>query len=76
VIVDRGHPFEASRRALCGGLTEIKQRRVGRAVITSGVVSHLVPPAPAAPPPDAAPPSDGRAAVPLVAAHAAGGDNA
>ena len=58
VIVDRGHPFEASRRALCGGLTEIEQRRVGRSVITSGVVSHLVPPAPAAPPapaPDAAP---------------------
>jgi len=50
VIVDRGHPFEASRRALCGGLTEIEQRRVGRSVITSGVVSHLVPPEPAAPP--------------------------
>jgi hypothetical protein len=50
VIVDRGHPFEASRRALCGGLTEIEQRRVGRSVITSGVVSHLVPPEPASPP--------------------------
>jgi hypothetical protein len=49
VIVDRGHAFEASRRALCGGLTEIEQRRVGRSVITSGVVSHLVPPEPAAP---------------------------
>jgi hypothetical protein len=41
VIVDRGHPHEASRRALCGGLTEIEQRHAGRAVITSGLVSHL-----------------------------------
>jgi hypothetical protein len=41
VVVDRGHPHEASRRALCGGLTEIEQRRAGRAVITSGLVSHL-----------------------------------
>ncbi len=41
VFVDRGHPHEASRRALCGGLTEIEQRRAGRAVITSGLVSHL-----------------------------------
>ena len=41
VIVDRGRPFEASRRALCGGLTEIEQRRAGRSLITSGVVSHL-----------------------------------
>ena len=41
VIVDRGHAFEASRRALCGGLTEIEQRRSGRSVITSGLVSHL-----------------------------------
>jgi hypothetical protein len=43
VFVDRGHAHEASRRALCGGLTEIEQRRAGRAVITSGVVSHLGP---------------------------------
>ncbi|HMG52649.1 MAG TPA: hypothetical protein VK601_04185 [Kofleriaceae bacterium] len=43
VIVDRGHAFEASRRALCGGLTEIEQRRAGRSVITSGLVSHLGP---------------------------------
>ena len=42
VFVDRGHPHEASRRALCGGLTEIEQRHAGRAVITSGIVSHLV----------------------------------
>ena len=41
VFVDRGHPHEASRRALCGGLTEIEQRRAGRSVITSGMVSHL-----------------------------------
>jgi hypothetical protein len=43
VFVDRGHAHEASRRALCGGLTEIEQRRAGRAVITSGVVSHFGP---------------------------------
>lgn len=43
VIVGRGRPHETSRRALCGGLTEIEQRRAGRAVITSGLVSHLEP---------------------------------
>lgn len=43
VFVDRGHAHEASRRALCSGLTEIEQRRAGRAVITSGVVSHFGP---------------------------------
>jgi hypothetical protein len=41
VIIDRGHAHEASRRALCGGLTEIEQRRAGRSVITSGLVSHF-----------------------------------
>jgi hypothetical protein len=41
VLVDRGRAPEASRRALCAGLTEIEQRRVGRLVITSGLVSHL-----------------------------------
>jgi hypothetical protein len=41
VLVGRGHPHEASRRALCAGLTEIEQRHAGRAVITSGLVSHL-----------------------------------
>ncbi|HEX2685518.1 MAG TPA: hypothetical protein VHN14_02820 [Kofleriaceae bacterium] len=41
VFVDRGHPHEASRRALCGGLCEIEQRHAGRAVITSGLVSHF-----------------------------------
>ena len=43
VFVDRGHAHEASRRALCGGLTEIEQRRAGRSVITSGLVSHFEP---------------------------------
>jgi hypothetical protein len=41
VFVDRGHPHEASRRALCGGLSEIEQRHAGRAVITSGLISHF-----------------------------------
>jgi len=41
VLVDRGHAEEASRRALCAGLTEIEQRRAGRAVITSGLVTHF-----------------------------------
>ena len=41
VMVDRGHAPEASRRALCGGLTELEQRHAGRVVITSGLVTHL-----------------------------------
>ena len=41
VTVDRGHGAEASRRALCSGLTEIEQRHVGRTVVTSGLVTHL-----------------------------------
>ncbi|HEY5951873.1 MAG TPA: hypothetical protein VIV40_40535, partial [Kofleriaceae bacterium] len=41
VIVDRGHAPEASRRALCSGLTEIEQRHAGRVVVTSGLVTHL-----------------------------------
>jgi hypothetical protein len=41
VFVDRGHAQEASRRALCAGLCELEQRRAGRAVITSGLVTHL-----------------------------------
>jgi len=41
VFVDRGHPLEASRRALCAGLSELEQRRAGRAVVTSGLVTHL-----------------------------------
>ncbi|MBX3162056.1 MAG: hypothetical protein KF773_39200 [Deltaproteobacteria bacterium] len=41
VFVDRGYAPEASRRALCAGLSELEQRRAGRAVITSGLVTHL-----------------------------------
>jgi hypothetical protein len=41
VLVDRGHAAEASRRALCAGLSELEQRHAGRVVITSGLVSHL-----------------------------------
>jgi hypothetical protein len=41
VLVDRGRAPEASRRALCGGLTELEQRRAGRVVVTSGLVTHL-----------------------------------
>ena len=41
VFVDRGHAHEASRRALCAGLSELEQRRAGRSVITSGLVTHL-----------------------------------
>jgi hypothetical protein len=42
VIVDRGHAPEASRRALCAGLSEIEQRHAGRVVVTSGLVTHLL----------------------------------
>ena len=41
VFVDKGRASEASRRALCAGLSELEQRRAGRTVITSGLVSHL-----------------------------------
>jgi hypothetical protein len=41
VLVDRGRTTEATRRALCAGLSELEQRHAGRAVITSGLVSHL-----------------------------------
>lgn len=41
VLVDRGKAPEASRRALCAGLTEIEQRTAGSSVVTSGLVSHL-----------------------------------
>jgi len=41
VLVDRGNAPEASRRALCAGLSEIEQRHAGRSVITSGLVTHL-----------------------------------
>lgn len=41
ILVDRGHAPEASRRALCTGLMELQQRRSGRLVVTSGLVSHF-----------------------------------
>ena len=41
IFVERGHAAEASRRALCAGLSELEQRHAGRSVITSGLVSHL-----------------------------------
>lgn len=41
VFFDRGAAQEASRRALCAGLSELEQRRAGRAVITSGLVTHI-----------------------------------
>ena len=41
VLVDRGHAAEASRRALCAGLSELEQRHAGKPVITSGLVTHL-----------------------------------
>ncbi len=42
IFVDHGHAPEASRRALCSGLTELEQRRSGRLVVTSGLVSQLI----------------------------------
>jgi len=41
VLVDRGRSPEVSRRALCAGLAEIEQRRAGRVVVTSGLVTQL-----------------------------------
>ena len=41
VLVDRGRAPEASRRALCAGLSELEQRHAGRVVVTSGLVTHL-----------------------------------
>lgn len=41
IYLDRGHAPQASRRALCAGLTEIEQRHAGRMVVTSGLVTHL-----------------------------------
>lgn len=44
VVVDRvtAHSAaEASRRALCAGLTSIEQRRLSRLVVTSGLVVRL-----------------------------------
>jgi len=42
VFVDKGDAHEASRRALCAGLTQLEQRHAGRTVVTSGVVTHLL----------------------------------
>jgi hypothetical protein len=39
VLVDRGPATELTRRALCAGLADIRQRAAGRAIITSGVVT-------------------------------------
>lgn len=41
ILIDRGRATEASRRALCAGLSEIEQRLAGRTLITSGLVTHL-----------------------------------
>jgi hypothetical protein len=41
VMVDRGEPTEATRAALCAGLTELEQRAAGRVVVTSGLVTAL-----------------------------------
>jgi hypothetical protein len=41
VYIDRGRAPEASRRALCAGLSEIEQRHAGRMIVTSGLVTHL-----------------------------------
>jgi hypothetical protein len=41
IFVDKGHAAEASRRALCAGLSELEQRHAGRTVVTSGLVTHL-----------------------------------
>ena len=41
VTIDRGNAHEASRRALCAGLTEIEQRHAGRSVVTSGLVVRI-----------------------------------
>jgi hypothetical protein len=41
VLLDRGRAVTTSRRALCAGLSELEQRHAGRAVVTSGLVTHL-----------------------------------
>ncbi len=41
VLVDRGRATLATGRALCAGLSELEQRRAGRAVVTSGLVTQL-----------------------------------
>ena len=41
ILVDRGAPTDATRAALCAGLTEIEQRAAGRFTVTSGLVTPL-----------------------------------
>lgn len=41
VIVDRREPEDATRVAMCAGLTEIEQRTAGRVTVTSGLVALL-----------------------------------
>jgi hypothetical protein len=41
VLVDKVAATEVSRRALCGGLAEIQQRRAGRTVVTSGLITRI-----------------------------------
>jgi hypothetical protein len=36
IAVDRGSAHEVSRRLLCAGLTDLRQREVGRQVVTTG----------------------------------------
>jgi hypothetical protein len=42
VLVDRGPATELTRRALCAGLADIRQRPAGRTLITSGRVAALL----------------------------------
>ena len=41
ILVDRGAATDATRLALCAGLTELEQRTAGRFTITSGLVTTL-----------------------------------
>ena len=41
ILVDRGAATDATRLALCAGLTELEQRTAGRFTITSGLVTSL-----------------------------------
>ncbi|WP_428265150.1 class I SAM-dependent methyltransferase [Haliangium sp.] len=41
VLIDRAAPIDMTRRALCGGLADIEQRRSGRKVVTSGRIIKL-----------------------------------
>ncbi|MEM9487533.1 MAG: hypothetical protein AAGC55_00245 [Myxococcota bacterium] len=41
ILLDRAPATELTRRALCGGLTEIVQSQAGRTIVTSGRVMKL-----------------------------------